>query len=243
MKRKIYKRMLDWKSSSDRKPLILRGARQVGKTWLMKEFGKNEYTNVIYANFDLDERLRSLFDADYDIHRILTVLQALTGVVPQPHKTLIILDEIQEVNRGLGVLKYFCENAPEYHVMVAGSLLGIALHPGTSFPVGKVDMIDVYPMDYEEFLWATGNEPLANILHNPDWQLMSALKTKYIDLLRQYYYVGGMPEVVACYANENNLHKVRQKQLDILTAYTNDVSKHAPKQEVQRILMVLNSIP
>ena len=243
MKRKIYKRMLDWKSSSDRKPLILRGARQVGKTWLMKEFGKNEYTNMIYANFDLDERLRGLFDADYDIHRILTVLQALTGVVPQPHKTLIILDEIQEVNRGLGVLKYFCENAPEYHVMVAGSLLGIALHPGTSFPVGKVDMIDVYPMDYEEFLWATGNEPLANILHNPDWQLMSALKTKYIDLLRQYYYVGGMPEVVACYANENNLHKVRQKQLDILTAYTNDVSKHAPKQEVQRILMVLNSIP
>ena len=151
--------------------MILRGARQVGKTWLMKEFGQNEYKSVLYANFDLDERLRGLFDKDYDIDRILLALQALTGVNVRAGETLIILDEIQEVNRGLGVLKYFCENTPEHHVMVAGSLLGIALHPGISFPVGKVDMIDIHPLDYEEFLWATGNEQLSRLLQNPDWQL------------------------------------------------------------------------
>ena len=186
MKRKAYTRLLEWKQDPYRKPLILKGARQVGKTWLMKEFGSREYASVLYANFDIDERLRGIFDADYDVPRILTALQALTGVVPRPGETLIILDEIQEVNRGLGVLKYFCENAPEYHVMVAGSLLGIALHPGTSFPVGKVDMLDIHPLDFEEFLWATGNEPLARLLPCPDWQLLKMLKSKFIDLLRQY---------------------------------------------------------
>ena len=209
----------------------------------MKEFGSKEYDSVLYANFDTDERLRGIFDTDYDVSRILTALQALTGVVPQPGGTLIILDEIQEVNRGLGVLKYFCENAPEYHVMVAGSLLGIALHPGTSFPVGKVDMLDIHPLDFEEFLWATGNEPLARLLPCPDWRLLKILKSKFIDLLRQYYYVGGMPEAVFSYVQEGNLAKVRQIQNNILTAYANDVSKHAPASDVQRILMVLNSIP
>lgn len=243
MKRKAYGKLLEWKASPYRKPLILRGARQVGKTWLMKEFGKNEYKSVLYANFDLDERLRGLFDKDYDIDRILLALQALTGVKVRAGETLIILDEIQEVNRGLGVLKYFCENAPEHHVMVAGSLLGIALHPGTSFPVGKVDMIDIHPLDYEEFLWAIGNEQLCRLLYNPDWQLLSALKGKYIEYLRQYYYVGGMPEAVSCFVNERDLAMVRKIQEGILTAYTNDISKHAPQSDVQRIMMVMRSIP
>lgn len=158
-------------------------------------------------------------------------------------ETLIILDEIQEVNRGLGVLKYFYENAPEHHVMVAGSLLGIALHPGTSFPVGKVDIIDIHPLDYEEFLWATGNIQLSRLLHNPDWQLLSTLKSKYIEYLRQYYYVGGMPEAVSSFVKEKDLAMVRKIQEDILAAYTNDISKHAPQNDVQRIMMVMRSIP
>ena len=243
MERKVYQKLLDWKKNTGRKPLILSGARQVGKTWLMKEFGKREYKKVLYANFDLDERLRGIFEQDYDVQRILLALQALIGVVPTPGDTLIILDEIQEVNRGLGALKYFCENAPEYHVMVAGSLLGIALHPGTSFPVGKVDMIDVHPLDFEEFLWATGNTELSKLLHNPDWKLMSVFKTKYVELLRRYYYVGGMPEVVQAFANNYDLKEVRTIQNAIIDAYRNDISKHAPAGVVQRIQMVMNSIP
>lgn len=243
MERKVYQKLLDWKKNPGRKPLILSGARQVGKTWLMKEFGKREYKKVLYANFDLDERLRGIFEQDYDVQRILLALQALIGVVPTPGDTLIILDEIQEVNRGLGALKYFCENAPEYHVMVAGSLLGITLHPGTSFPVGKVDMIDVHPLDFEEFLWATGNTELSKLLHNPDWKLMSVFKTKYVELLRRYYYVGGMPEVVQAFANNYDLKEVRILQNTIIDAYRNDISKHAPAGVVQRIQMVMNSIP
>ncbi|MGM9847341.1 MAG: ATP-binding protein [Muribaculaceae bacterium] len=243
MERKVYQKLLDWKKNPGRKPLILSGARQVGKTWLMKEFGKREYKKVLYANFDLDERLCGIFEQDYDVQRILLALQALIGVVPTPGDTLIILDEIQEVNRGLGALKYFCENAPEYHVMVAGSLLGITLHPGTSFPVGKVDMIDVHPLDFEEFLWATGNKELSKLLHNPDWKLMSVFKTKYVELLRRYYYVGGMPEVVQAFANNYDLKEVRTLQNTIIDAYRNDISKHAPAGVVQRIQMVMNSIP
>lgn len=243
MERKVYQKLLDWKKNPGRKPLILSGARQVGKTWLMKEFGKREYKKVLYANFDLDERLRGIFEQDYDVQRILLSLQALIGVVPTPGDTLIILDEIQEVNRGLGALKYFCENAPEYHVMVAGSLLGITLHPGTSFPVGKVDMIDVHPLDFEEFLWATGNTELSKLLHNLDWKLMSVFKTKYVELLRRYYYVGGMPEVVQAFANNYDLKEVRILQNTIINAYRSDISKHAPAGVVQRIQMVMNSIP
>ncbi|MBR2200088.1 MAG: AAA family ATPase, partial [Bacteroidales bacterium] len=146
MERKIYQKLLEWKSRERRKPLIIRGARQTGKTWIMKEFGRREYENVIYVNFDLDKRLSGIFKDDYNIQRILLTLQAVTGIKPEPGKTLLILDEIQEVDRGLGALKYFCEDAPEYHVMVAGSLLGIALHQGTSFPVGKVDMLKIHPL-------------------------------------------------------------------------------------------------
>lgn len=243
MERKVYQELLTWKQKKGRKPLILTGARQVGKTWLMQEFGRREYSKTLYVNFDLDERLQGLFDHDYDIPRILMTLQALTGVKATPGDTLIIFDEIQEVNRGLGVLKYFCENAPEFHVMVAGSLLGIALHPGTSFPVGKVDMLAVHPLDFEEFLAAVAGEGMVNLLKSHDWDMISVLKEKYIELLRQYYYVGGMPEVVSAFIEDHDLKEVRRLQNTILETYSNDVSKHAPKNDVQRIMMVMQSIP
>lgn len=243
MKRKVYTELLKWKEKSDRKPLILRGARQVGKTWIMKEFGQNEYRNYIYVNCDNEPRIAHLFENDYDINRILLALQAISGIKAVPGETLIILDEIQEVKRGLGALKYFCEDAPQYHVMVAGSLLGIALHPGTSFPVGKVDMIDLYPMDFGEFLEAQGNGQWKTLLESRDWKLISAMRTKFIEWLRQYYYVGGMPGVVRSFIERQDLQEVRRLQQDILTAYREDVSKHAPANEVARINMVMTSIP
>lgn len=243
MRRKVYTEFLKWKENSNRKPLILRGARQVGKTWIMKEFARNEYRNFIYVNCDNEPRVAHLFENDYDIKRILLILQAISGIKAVPGETLIILDEIQEVKRGLGALKYFCEDAPEYHVMVAGSLLGIALHPGTSFPVGKVDMIDLYPMDFGEFLEAQGNGQWKTLLESHDWELISTMRTKFIELLRQYYYVGGMPGVVSSYIKQQDLQEVRRLQQDILTAYREDISKHAPSNEVVRINMVMNSIP
>lgn len=243
MRRKVYVELLKWKENNSRKPLILRGARQVGKTWIMKEFARNEYRNFIYVNCDNEPRVAHLFENDYDINRILLILQAISGIKAVPGETLIILDEIQEVKRGLGALKYFCEDTSEYHVMVAGSLLGIALHPGTSFPVGKVDMIDLYPMDFGEFLEAQGNEQWKTLLESHDWELISTMRTKFIELLRQYYYVGGMPGVVSSYIEQQDLREVRRLQQDILTAYREDISKHAPANEVVRINMVMNSIP
>lgn len=243
MKRKVYNELIEWKNSPNRKPLILSGARQVGKTWLMKELGKNEYKNYVYLNFDLDDRLENLFETDYNIDRILLAIQAITGVKPEKGKTLIILDEIQQVKRGLGVLKYFCEDAPEYHIIVAGSLLGIALHPGTSFPVGKVNMINVYPLDFGEFLDAMGENTMKELVEKHDWEMMKILKNKYIELLRQYYFIGGMPKVVADYVANKDLKQARKTQKEIITAYREDISKHAPKKDVVRINMVLDSIP
>lgn len=243
MKRKVYNELIEWKNSPNRKPLILSGARQVGKTWLMKELGKNEYKNYVYLNFDLDDRLENLFETDYNIDRILLAIQAITGIKPEKGKTLIILDEIQQVKRGLGVLKYFCEDAPEYHIIVAGSLLGIALHPGTSFPVGKVNMINVYPLDFGEFLDAMGENTMKELVENHDWETMKILKNKYIELLRQYYFIGGMPKVVADYVANKDLKQARKTQKEIITAYREDISKHAPKKDVVRINMVLDSIP
>ncbi|WP_455639517.1 ATP-binding protein [Parabacteroides sp.] len=243
MRRKIYMELLKWKNSVGRKPLILRGARQVGKTWILKEFGRCEYKNFIYVNCDNEPRVARLFEDDYDIDRILLALQAITGIKAVPGETLIILDEIQEVKRGLGSLKYFCEDAPEYHVAVAGSLLGIALHQGTSFPVGKVDMIDMYPMDFGEFLDALDDGQWKELLESHDWTLLSSMRTKFIEFLRQYYYVGGMPEVVHSFVEQQDLKEVRRLQQDILQAYRSDISKHAPVNEVVRINMVMNSIP
>ena len=243
MKRKIYKQLLKWKENKDRKPLMLLGARQVGKTWIMQHFGKKEYKNVAYINCDDEPRMKQLFELDYNIDRILITIQAITGVRITPAATLIIMDEIQEVPRGLHSLKYFCEKAPEYHVMVAGSLLGVTLGKGESFPVGKVDMLTMYPMDYEEYLDATGNEDWIELLHSKDWGLINIMKPKMTELLRQYYFVGGMPEVVSKFIENTDLQQVRTLQRDILEAYRRDISKHTSAAESTRIREVLDSLP
>lgn len=242
MERYIYHQLLEWKTSAARKPLILQGARQVGKTYILKEFGKREYRNLVYINCDNNEDMREMF-TDYDIPRIIRGLSAISHQNIRPGDTLIFLDEIQEVERGLAVLKYFCENAPEYHVVVAGSLLGITLHEGTSFPVGKVDMLYLYPMDFEEFLLAMNERRLVDIMNDKDWKTLSALSSHSEELLRQYYFTGGMPEAVARYVETQDIWAVRSVQERIIEAYRNDISKHAPTNQVQRINMVWNSIP
>ena len=242
MKRRITEELRKWKNSDTRKPLILFGARQVGKTYILKEFGRTDYKNTVYINCDDNDSVRDLF-FNYDTERIIRNLSAISGENITPGETLVILDEIQEVERGLHSLKYFSENAPQYHIAVAGSLLGIALHSGTSFPVGKVDMLSMYPMDFEEFLLAIGKDALLQTLMAGDWESVNALHASYEELLRQYYFVGGMPEVVARYVENKDIWEVRRAQEAILTAYHNDVSKHAMPQQVQRINQVWNSIP
>jgi len=243
MERTIIAELKKWKESTDRKPLILLGARQVGKTWVLQEFGKREYQNVAYINFDNNSRLENLFVADYDIPRIIRALEMETGVRIYPHKTLIIMDEVQEVKRGLHSLKYFCENAPEYHVAVAGSLLGIAMRPGESFPVGKVDLLHMYPMTFEEFLLAKEKSQFVDALHDQDWGVVNMMHSSYVELLREYYFVGGMPEAVAKYVATNSPVEVRKIHDAILEAYRRDISKHAAKEQVERIQMVWRSIP
>lgn len=208
----------------------------------MKEFGAREYSEVVYINCDDNNDMQNMF-VDYDVDRIIRSLSAISGVSIKPSNTLLILDEIQEVERGLASLKYFCEKAPEYHVAVAGSLLGITLHEGTSFPVGKVDMLYMYPMDFEEFLLAMGKEQLVELLRNNSWAALTPLRGMLTELLRQYYFVGGMPEAVKTYVERGDIWEVRSIHSKIIDAYRNDMSKHVPKQQVQRINMVWNSIP
>ena len=242
MERSIYSSLKKWKESPTRKPLILQGARQVGKTYILKEFGAREYSEVVYINCDDNNDMQNMF-VDYDIDRIIRSMSAISGISIKPSTTLLILDEIQEVERGLASLKYFCEKAPEYHVAVAGSLLGITLHEGTSFPVGKVDMLYMYPMDFEEFLLAMGKEQLVELLRSNSWTALTPLRGMLTELLRQYYFVGGMPEAVKAYVERGDIWEVRSIHSKIIDAYRNDMSKHAPKQQVQRINMVWNSIP
>ncbi len=242
MERSIYSSLKKWKESPTRKPLILQGARQVGKTYILKEFGAREYSEVVYINCDDNNDMQNMF-VDYDVDRIIRSMSAISGVSIKPSTTLLILDEIQEVERGLASLKYFCEKAPEYHVAVAGSLLGITLHEGTSFPVGKVDMLYMYPMDFEEFLLAMGKEQLVELLRSKSWAALTPLRGMLTELLRQYYFVGGMPEAVKTYVERGDIWEVRSIHSKIIDAYRNDMSKHVPKQQVQRINMVWNSIP
>lgn len=242
MERSIYSSLKKWKDSPTRKPLILQGARQVGKTYILKEFGAREYSEVVYINCDDNNDMQNMF-VDYDVDRIIRSMSAISGVSIKPSTTLLILDEIQEVERGLASLKYFCEKAPEYHLAVAGSLLGITLHEGTSFPVGKVDMLYMYPMDFEEFLLAMGKEQLVELLRNNSWAALTPLRGMLTELLRQYYFVGGMPEAVKTYVERGDIWEVRSIHSKIIDAYRNDMSKHVPKQQVQRINMVWNSIP
>lgn len=243
MKRKAYNQLIDWKLSEDRKPMLLLGARQVGKTWLMKEFGKNEYENIAYINCDTEPLTKELFLNDYDIRRLLLAFQAISGESIHENKTLIILDEIQEAPRGLHSLKYFCENAPNYHIVAAGSLLGVTLSQYESFPVGKVDMLKIYPMDFEEFLEALGQQSLCNVLSTYDYTLSESFSGKLTEFLYQYMYVGGMPEVVSSFIKKNDLKIVRNLQQSILNAYRSDVSKHTSKTESIRIGQVISSLP
>lgn len=242
MYRKIIERLKEWKTSDDRKPLVLLGARQVGKTWLMKEFGQTCYDSMAYLNCDNEPLAKDLFNADYNIPRILLAIQAITGVKVEPGRTLIVIDEIQEAQRGLHSLKYFCENAPEYHVVAAGSLLGVTLGQKESFPVGKVNMLQVQPMDFEEFMIATGHQNLLDSMRQGDWSLLDMLDAKYQELLRQYYFVGGMPEAVKQYVLHQDLKQVRTIQSEIMESYRKDIAKHATKAEAVRITQVLDTI-
>ena len=243
MYRSAYNSLKEWKMLADRKPMILLGARQVGKTWLMTEFGRNEYRNVVYINCDTEPMMRKLFLADYDINRLLLGFQAITGESIDEGETLIILDEIQEAPRGLHSLKYFCESAPGYHIMAAGSLLGITLTQQESFPVGKVDMLRIYPLTYIEFLRAMGQSALADMLESGDFTLIEPFSERLTQLLYEYYYVGGMPEVVKSFAEKKDLNRVRYLQNLILDAYRDDISKHTSKVESVRIGQVLESLP
>ncbi len=242
MKRSIYGELLAWKNSASRKPLILEGARQVGKTYILKEFGATEYENMVYVNCQKDSFAQALFAQDFDTERILRGLSAHSGEKIVAGKTLIFLDEVQDAPHCVESLKYFCEDAPEQHVVVAGSLLGIVNHEGESFPVGKVDTKCLYPMSFEEFLWAKDQQMLAESIVARDWSTLSALRQKLQDILRQYYYVGGMPEVVKGYIDTQDLNEVRRCQHRILADYHRDFSKHAP-EEAPRIRMVWDSLP
>ena len=242
MRRDAMQQLYDWKEKTTRKPLIVRGARQVGKTWLMKEFASSAYRQFAYINFEDNEVMKDVFQKDFDVERILMAIQLVTGIVVDT-ETLIIFDEIQEAPRGLTALKYFQEKAPQYHVVAAGSLLGIAMHSNDSFPVGKVDFMDLYPLSFSEFLEAVGQEAFARLLAKKDWRLIAAFRSKLIDLLKQYYYVGGMPEVVNAFINHKDYAEVRQLQQTILDSYDRDFSKHAPIAEVPRIRMIWRSVP
>ena len=243
MERYAMQFLKDWKKRGNRKPLIIRGARQIGKTWLMKEFGRTEYEQVAYVNFESSKLLQTLFVDNFDIQRIITALQIETGIVINSENTLLIFDEIQEAEGAITSLKYFCENAPQYHVLAAGSLLGIALHKHTSFPVGKVEFLDLYPLSFHEYLLAMGQKPLLDLLLSRDWTLIKSFREKFIQQLRQYYYIGGMPEVVLSFSDRNDFREVRAIQKRILSAYEQDFSKHAPNEIVPRIRMLWNSIP
>ena len=204
MKRKAIEELYRWKARTDRKPLIVQGARQVGKTWLMKEFAKEAYQKCAYVNFEDNDMLRQLFQNYFDIPRIINSIQWTTGVTIDAD-TLIILDEIQEAPRGITALKYFQEKAPEYHVVAAGSLLGIAMHQNDSFPVGKVDFMYLYPLSFFEFLEAIGEQRMVDLLLSKDWQMITMFRTKFEERLRQYYYVGGMPAVVSAFAEGGDI--------------------------------------
>lgn len=243
MYRSAIEELHKWKAKQLRKPLIIRGARQVGKTWLMKEFGKLAFEKTAYINFDNNQQMKDLFSTDLKVERLITGLELYARQKIDPAGTLIIFDEIQEVPQALTSLKYFNEDAPEYQIICAGSLLGVALHHGTSFPVGKVEFLDLYPLSFSEFLLAKGRKQLVDLLQKNDFEMISTFKQDYIDLLKQYYFVGGMPEAVMSFINNNDFNEAREIQLRILAAYEQDFSKHAPNEYVPRIRMLWNNIP
>lgn len=232
-----------WKNKKNRKPLVIEGARQVGKTWLMKEFGRTEYENTVYINFDVETNIKDLFSSDLNIERLIRGIEIFVGQKIDADNTLIIFDEIQEAPRALAALKYFYENAPEYHIVCAGSLLGIAMHEGTSFPVGKVEFLKLYPLSFIEFLRGMDMDGMADILESRDIEMITSMKNRFKEMLKEYYFVGGMPEAVVAFSEEHSYEEVREIQGRILNAYEQDFSKHAPANIVPKIRMVWDSIP
>ena len=237
------KKLKEWKNKEDRKPMILMGARQVGKTWIMKEFGKNEYAKVAYISFYNNDRMNDVFDMDFDVDRIIMNLNIESGITITPNDTLIILDEIQNAPKALESLKYFCEDANEYHVIAAGSLLGVAVHENVSFPVGKVDMLDLYPFSFREFLLAMDEKNLVMALDSKDFSIIDNFSDKFLFWLKNYYYIGGMPAVVDLFRRNKDYVKARQIQKDILRQYEQDFGKHVDAKNLPRIRMVWQSIP
>lgn len=243
MERLAIRELLAWKKKEYRKPLIVEGARQVGKTWLVKEFARQNYKKLAYVNFEEMKMMQNLFEQDFDIQRILIAIGASTNVNCTEGDTLIFFDEIQAAPHAITSLKYFAENAPDYHVIAAGSLLGIELHQGESFPVGKVEFLSLYPMNFTEFVMAMGENNLANILDSQDWSMITMFAPKFQELLKYYYYVGGMPEAVMCFTQTHNWNEVRTIQKAILSSYKRDMSKHAPSEIVPRIADLWKSLP
>lgn len=243
MIRFAMEKLHEWKEKSNRKPLIIMGARQVGKTWLMKEFGRTCYEKVAYISFYNNKRMDDVFQMDFDMQRIIMSLNIESGVAITPGDTLIILDEIQDTPKVLESLKYFCEEASEYHVIAAGSLLGVAIHEGVSYPVGKVDILDLYPLNFREFLCAMGEKPLSDALVTKDYTLIDNFADKYLFWLKNYYYTGGMPAVVEAFSIQKDYAEVRQIQNDIVRQYEGDFGKHVDAKTLPRIRMVWDSIP
>ena len=243
MERNAIQQLLDWKNKKNHKPLIIQGARQVGKTWLMKEFGKKYYKQVAYINFDIDEKSREIFNTDYDTERLISDIGIATKTKINSDDTLIILDEIQECPRALTSLKYFRENAPQYDIMVAGSLLGVACHEGTGFPVGKVSFLNLYPLSFKEFLLAMNEKRFVELLDKNDFKTIKLFNNKYEKLLKQYCYIGGMPEVVENFIENKDFLIVRELQKEILSAYEEDFTKHIPENTVAKIRLLWKSIP
>ena len=243
MYRTKIKDLIKWKLNPNKKPLLFLGARQVGKTWLLQEFGKTEYRQMVYINFEDKDAPVDIFQADFNISRIITLLNAYAGFKITAEDTLLVFDEIQAAILGITALKYFYEKTPQYQIIAAGSLLGINIHPGESFPVGKVNFETLHPLSFMEFLGAIGETGLVELIENRDWELVNAFNSKLIEYLRYYFYVGGMPEAVSSFAQNRDWNEVREIQNSILKSYLNDFSKHAPKEVLPRINMVWNSIP
>lgn len=243
MERNLLNKLLKWKEMPNRKPLIIRGARQTGKTWLMREFGKKAFKKMVYVNFENEPRFRDLFIKDYNTARIISMLELHLNEKIDAEDTLLIFDEIQAVDGGLTSLKYFCEEAPQYAIVAAGSLLGISLHANQSFPVGKVDFLDLYPMSLEEFMCAAGKKMLWDAMVAQEWDMVATFHDELLQMLRIYMYVGGMPEVVKQWVDNQDFFAVREKQQNILRSYVADFSKHIPDDQVPRVNMVWDSLP
>ena len=244
MQRLLMEDLIQWKNKKNRLPLILRGARQVGKTWLLREFGKTCFTDVVYLNFERTTSFKEIFDGDISPQRILYLLGAVHGQVIKPQETLIIFDEVQEVPRALTSLKYFAETSPEYAICCAGSLLGVTLHKGTSFPVGKVDFLTLYPLNFEEYLIANNEQGLIDFIRSEGLrEIPQVIVEKMIDYLKIYFVVGGMPNAINTWIETKDFYELEATQRNIILTLENDFSKHPPSSVIPKILYLWNSIP